>query len=699
MNRTNWIIAACAVTCILAGCNTLADTINGQTNQSSANNNRIEKGEMMYEVNYCTLLPSREFECDVTISNYNQDKSIHIGSVDIRDDTGKEYRASINPGYGNRQYYPGERFNHKVIANNVSTQAAAVSAIVVVIDMRGGRANSFRQSFLLHDIPMRAPAPPPGAKLSNNASAQELDAEDLIGVWADSIEGTYMDIRPGGAVYFFKRTITEDRLWMDGLRYDIPLYEIMQTDAIIGTSGNISQNILSIFNRSKMLPEESEDFDNSDAARLAVVMRVHNGAFALPLRASERGGAYNRDYWSISDGVLAIKGHLFDVSMNGDTLEFFPFSVCAWETPNADVLPLPKCRKKQVSWKKSEQPGFAWKRVDGELLAEYKAYSMMPMLRNRHAGDSEANKRSYRLYGNTEIYEDILDQNPDAVAHPFVGPMILAEGTMPGSTTKGNHRKLQALLDRGYGRWLSEQFVAQNVTACEFYIQKAGAEATVKILRSYCSKNRVGSDATASVAQEPHGTKTTPGTRMDNPTAAPLPESSVAESRPAVSPQPKNTGVSPNLLVGCWKWSNGMRIEIQKSGSANNGFALGTWKVKDNKRYTIAWPDFTGKVSLSADGQSLSSVESIGTASTADRLQGDPSSFVGSWRWDNGGIVTIAGDGIMSAGLLKGSWSGSGKNYNTAWPIVDAISVGADGKKLSGQNQFGSFTATKIPGC
>jgi len=356
---------------ILAGCTTLDTVVDNLTDAGGpVRGNKFEKGEMKYEVNYCTLLPGREFECDVTISNYNQDKTIHIGSVDIRDDAGKEYRASINPGYGNRQYYPGERFTHKVIVNNVSMQATAVSAIDVLIDMRGGRENSFRQSFLLYDIPMRAPAPPPGPRLSNDASAQELPS-----------------------------------------------------------------------------------------------------------------------------------------------------------------------------------------------------------------------------------------------------------------------------------------------------------------------------------------TNTTPSKRMDNPTAAPLPENSAADSRTAVSPQPKSAGASPNLLVGCWKWSNGMRIEVQKGGSANNGFAVGTWKMEGNRHHTIAWPDFTGNVSLSANGQSLTGVDSMGTSSTADRLQGDPSSFVGSWRWDNGGIVTIADDGTMSAGPLKGTWSGSDNKYNTAWPIVDAISVGADGKTLSGQNQFGSFTATKMPGC
>ncbi len=560
MNRTNWVVAACAFMSILTGCKTMAGVLNELTNAGGpVHGNKLEKGEMTYEVNYCVLLPSREFECDVTISNFNQSKGININSVDIRDDTGKEYRASINPGYGSRQYYPGERFTHKVIANNVSTQATAVSAVVIGVDMRGGRANSFRDLFILYDIPMRAPTPPPGAKPGNNVSSPELGEEKLIGVWAGSIDGlpgpgVFMDIRPGGAVYFFKRTITEDRPWIDGLRYDFPLYEIMQTTAIISANGKISQHILSIFNRNKMLPEEGEGFDNSDASRLAVVMRVHNGAFTLPLNSDESGVAYNRDHWSIRDGVLTVKGHLFDVSMNGDTLELFPFSVCAWETPSADVLPIPKCRTKQVSWKKSEQPGFSWKRVDGELLAEYKAHSMMPMLRHRRAGESEADKRSFRRYGNTEIYEDILDQNPEAVAHPFVGPMILGEGTMPGPNTKGGHTKLQALLDRGYGRWLSEQLMPQNITVCEFYIQNVADKRIVDILRSYCSKDRV--------AQEPRSTTTTPSTRTKTPAVA---------ARPTAPPQPKKPDVPPRPtweIVGLWTYDAVDGQELQ------HGFVL-----------------------------------------------------------------------------------------------------------------------------
>ena len=152
-------------------------------------------------------------------------------------------------------------------------------------------------------------------------------------------------------------------------------------------------------------------------------------------------------------------------------------------------------------------------------------------------------------------------------------------------------------------------------------------------------------------------------------------------------------------LVGCWRWSNNANIKVSANGMANNGFGSGPWSATGSNRYSIAWPDFTGSITLAADGQSLNAVDVLGVRSTAKRLQPGARDFPGVWQWDNGLIVTIANDGSMSAGNLRGTWNGSGRQYTIAWPIVDDIVVAMDGKSLAGQNQFGGFTATKQAVC
>jgi len=152
-------------------------------------------------------------------------------------------------------------------------------------------------------------------------------------------------------------------------------------------------------------------------------------------------------------------------------------------------------------------------------------------------------------------------------------------------------------------------------------------------------------------------------------------------------------------LVGCWKWSNGMSIKVSKNGSANLGLGPAPWRIHSNNEFEIDWPGFRSDITLSADGQSLRSIDNLGVQSTAQRRNGETNSLVGNWLWDNGGIVSIQADGTMLAGQLRGTWSGSGRKNKIVWPILDRIKVLAGGNKLEGNNQFGSFTATREATC
>ena len=153
------------------------------------------------------------------------------------------------------------------------------------------------------------------------------------------------------------------------------------------------------------------------------------------------------------------------------------------------------------------------------------------------------------------------------------------------------------------------------------------------------------------------------------------------------------------VLVGCWRWSNDLRIVVAEDNIANYSFGTGPWMPAGENRFRIEWPDHTTTIILSSDGQNLRGTDMFGVKTTAARIQGDPNGFIGTWQWDNGGIVNIAPDGQMTLALLYGHWSRHGQNYQVAWPIHDEIMVAADGNSLSGHNQFGTFTATRDFDC
>lgn len=154
-----------------------------------------------------------------------------------------------------------------------------------------------------------------------------------------------------------------------------------------------------------------------------------------------------------------------------------------------------------------------------------------------------------------------------------------------------------------------------------------------------------------------------------------------------------------HALVGCWRWSNGSLIIVDADGFASNGAVRAPWAANADGSFEIDWPDLTGSVTLSSDGQSLDALDSLGVGSTAQRFQGSADGFVGKWRWDNGGVVDIEANGAMSLGNLQGTWSGSGRDYRMVWPLIDEGTVSLDGNSLSGRNQYGQFRADKQINC
>lgn len=154
-------------------------------------------------------------------------------------------------------------------------------------------------------------------------------------------------------------------------------------------------------------------------------------------------------------------------------------------------------------------------------------------------------------------------------------------------------------------------------------------------------------------------------------------------------------------VVGCWKWSNGVYIILNKDGSAKNGNVNANWKVKDaaTESYTIIWPPILDTLTLSKDGKSLSGTNSFGLPVSAIRISGNIQSVAGQWQWVNGLKVVLAANKSVVAGPFKGSWSKKGAKYVIAWPVIDSVEVSSNKNELKGSNQFGPFTAMRDKSC
>ncbi len=83
----------------------------------------------------------------------------------------------------------------------------------------------------------------------------------------------------------------------------------------------------------------------------------------------------------------------------------------------------------------------------------------------------------------------------------------------------------------------------------------------------------------------------------------------------------------------------------------------------------------------------------------ATRKSGAATELVGTWLWGNGITAVVQPDFTISGGLLKGAWRKAGTNWIIEWPLVDSITLSADGQNLQVKNQFGSVTAKRDMSC
>lgn len=115
---------------------------------------------------------------------------------------------------------------------------------------------------------------------------------------------------------------------------------------------------------------------------------------------------------------------------------------------------------------------------------------------------------------------------------------------------------------------------------------------------------------------------------------------------------------------------------------SRSGQASGAWTNADEDSGT-----FTGR-----------RVSSIIPPDTSEEAK-----LPGCWNWSNGVYIVIDADGTARNGLVNATWISDDiaeGRYTITWPpIVDTVSLSADGRKLNGTNTFGfPITATRVSG-
>ncbi len=166
--------------------------------------------------------------------------------------------------------------------------------------------------------------------------------------------------------------------------------------------------------------------------------------------------------------------------------------------------------------------------------------------------------------------------------------------------------------------------------------------------------------------------------------------------------KPIKVQVTPKIttqgLIGCWKWSNGVNVVVANNGLVKNGAVVGKWDNKKSKKngvYSIQWPSAYDYIKLANNGSRFEGVNIFGMPVSGDRISGKPDSLIGEWMWFTGIKATISKDHQVKGGPYSGKWKKVTNGYAIEWPIIDRIEVSADGKTLTGKNQFGVLSAIK----
>ena len=395
------------------------------------------------------------------------------------------------------------------------------------------------------------------------------------------------------------------------------------------------------------------------------------------------------DEWQLLDNnIIRISRRFYQVSVEKDRLLLQAYAVCTNEIKTAT-----DCWRKKiiVRAKKQELKNWVFKRMDSQQRRDYNTYSSIELLRILPTPKSGPFKLQTKV--TTPDYVSLLKSSQHLASEAIPGFMIIDSviNIYRGADSSIEHRfagQLKLALQLGFGRWLLER-KKLGKPICTSYIHSLNPRnkterETRDILQDYCRDNTT----TSGQAKANRATTATPKkTRAKTEALATKP---TIVKKPAV-----------NTLAGCWNWSNGSYIVINANGTARNGPVNARWKTVDKakRHFSISWPPLIDTLTLSAKGDTLSGANNIGFPIFASRQTGAASGLVGRWLWSNGISVNVQPNTTVSGGPFSGTWRKSGKQWLIKWPVLDRVSLSADGLSLKVKNQFGAVTAKRDANC
>ena len=393
------------------------------------------------------------------------------------------------------------------------------------------------------------------------------------------------------------------------------------------------------------------------------------------------------DDWQLMDNnILRLSRRFYQAKINNGQLVLQPYAICPIRIKTAH-----ECIEKKIIAKSDKRSLKSWtfRPLDNKQREEFNIYTTVEFLKYLPASKDKGTKFKLRTIAKLPNYVSLLKSNQH-LAEKKIPDMLIISSVIPTWRGPGNATEyrtaddLRLAFQLGFGRWLRNvQYNGEPV--CETYIKLLSKQSldfiqkdSKKVLQDYCdSKSEVfkstesGYKATTTVAKKPAF------------------KSINVKKTPA------------NNFAGCWNWSNGAYVIINADGTARTGPFVATWKTVDvaSGHYTITWPPFVDTLAMSADGSALSGTNNFGFPVSAARKSAQTLDVVGRWLWSSGVTMDIRSDSSISGGAFRGTWSKAGNNWVFEWPLVDVVSLAADGHSLITKNQFGPATAKHDASC
>lgn len=152
---------------------------------------------------------------------------------------------------------------------------------------------------------------------------------------------------------------------------------------------------------------------------------------------------------------------------------------------------------------------------------------------------------------------------------------------------------------------------------------------------------------------------------------------------------------STDAIVGCWRWFNGVKINLRDDGSVTGTPFAATWKAVGPSRYSVHWPAPEAALLLSEDGRTLSGVDNYNNRILATRPADAPMTperLTGVWTW-NGATTVAMDDGTVTSGPFRGLWRfAGGRSFKVSWPDnapIETLTL-SNSETLAGTNQYGA---------